>query len=226
MKGENSIMELYCLPIVNSSWTSTEEHLLQFVSVNREQNILNYHYSIDKKLSLYAALLARMELSRLTHIPNNLLSFIIKPFHKPLLRSNVNCHFNFSHTRNMILCAVATEGPIGVDVENTDSKIKIEDMDIVFHPIEWNYIQQASYNLRPLRFYKIWTQKEAYLKFLGTGFSKDPKSFNVLDCRLSSHIFSFRWNTYTFSAFMPVPFCEPKVNFVSESDVKNFFCDN
>mgnify|MGYP001624912330 CR=1 FL=1 len=59
---------IYSLSFHESSWTRYDTSLLSFVSKERRNKILNYHFDIDKKLSLYAALLTRMEICNWTGI--------------------------------------------------------------------------------------------------------------------------------------------------------------
>ena len=82
----------------------------------------------------------------------------------------------------MILCGISDTHPIGVDIERIDPSLNIETMKAVLHQTEFQYINSTySNHERTDRFYKIWTQKEAYIKYMGTGFSANAHAFNMLD---------------------------------------------
>ena len=111
------MIKLFLLPLTNCSWNHLDECLLSFVSPERKITISKYRFSMDKKLSLYSALLTRMELSKLTDIPPQNLLFHTSYLQKPSLISSSGIHFNYSHTHKCILLGVSTKLQIGVDIE-------------------------------------------------------------------------------------------------------------
>lgn len=216
-------MYIYYLPIFNNLWHSTDIQLLSFISPQRQKTVLSYKYTIDKKLSLYSALLVRMEISILSGMPNNDLLFYNEFMHKPILLSAPQYHFNISHTHNMVLCGISINNPIGVDVECTKRNEILEKLEDVFHPMEVQYIKNStSNNMYLIRFYKIWTQKEAYIKYLGTGFSEKTNTLNTLDPILSSHLLTWQQENYICSSFLPT-IERPNIKRVTESDIINYF---
>lgn len=218
-------MFIYCLPIIDSSWQDIESHLLSFVSLKRQEKVLNYHYSIDKKLSLYSALLVRMQLSILTGIPNHELLFHYNLYGKPILLSNPEYHFSISHTHHMILCAISSKGPIGIDIEAIDKELSIECMSVALHPIEIQYLNSIPSHDQHLYFYKIWTQKEAYVKFLGTGFSIEASDINTLEPKLAAHLYTWKYLNYMCSVFMSTTKNKATypIQFISEPDIQDYF---
>jgi 4'-phosphopantetheinyl transferase len=76
--------------------------------------------------------------------------------------------FNISHSGAYIVCAMAEEGKIGVDIEEIKS-IPVSDFTDQFSEKELNNILTSEDILQS--FYTIWTQKEAFLKAIGTGLS-------------------------------------------------------
>jgi phosphopantetheinyl transferase len=70
-----------------------------------------------------------------------------------------------SHSRGLVVCALAPEGRIGVDVELPVSGRAIDGIaDRYFSADERHWIGS-----RPERFHMLWVLKEAYLKALGLG---------------------------------------------------------
>ncbi|HEX7025699.1 MAG TPA: 4'-phosphopantetheinyl transferase superfamily protein [Gammaproteobacteria bacterium] len=70
--------------------------------------------------------------------------------------------FNISHSHDLIACAVAGHGNIGVDVEQV-REIQMG-LDRIMSPAEQKAVQAE-----PQRFFHFWTQKEAVIKADGTG---------------------------------------------------------
>ncbi len=68
-----------------------------------------------------------------------------------------------SHCRSMLICATHTGGEVGVDVEPCDRNLHPRLRDRICHPDE---MPELSEELSCIR---MWTVKEAVLKYLGTG---------------------------------------------------------
>lgn len=79
-------------------------------------------------------------------------------------------YFSLSHTGNIALAALSLDGEIGADVELTD-KYTDERRDKIanrfFSDAERAYYMNSDYP--QTEFFKLWTQKEALSKCLGTG---------------------------------------------------------
>ena len=71
--------------------------------------------------------------------------------------------FNVSHDGGCVV-GIAAETPVGIDVMDTSIQREIRFFHNVLTPYEREYIGDDL-----LRFYHIWTAKEAFLKMLGTG---------------------------------------------------------
>ena len=105
---------------------------------------------------------------------------------KPFLSGREDFHFNLSHADHWVVLAWGGT-PVGVDVE----KIR-PDTDIAavsrrfFHPQEQRSIREAPDMGR--RFFEIWTAKESYLKYLGTGLKTDLRSFSVMSLPPQLHL--------------------------------------
>ncbi|MED3781060.1 4'-phosphopantetheinyl transferase superfamily protein [Heyndrickxia sporothermodurans] len=97
-------------------------------------------------------------------------------FGKPYLRDYPNVHYNISHTRGIIVCAVS-DMPVGIDIE----KIKAFNKRVperFFTKSERNYIFENKDN-QDERFAEIWTMKESYVKWVGKGMAISFDSFDV-----------------------------------------------
>jgi 4'-phosphopantetheinyl transferase len=94
-------------------------------------------------------------------------------------------HFNVSHAAEFVVCAFS-EQVVGIDIE----QIKEVDLQIAkrfFCQCEYEDLLAQKMSDRLDYFYSLWTLKESYIKWLGTGMSTplDSFCFNVTDAGIS-----------------------------------------
>lgn len=216
-------MIVYFLTLLSSKWEIVDSQLIQFISPERQNKIQKYLHTSDKKLCLYAGLIARMGLSTISGIPSNNLLFSYKNNHKPIFLSDTKYDFSIAHTRDFILCCISDNGPVGADVEKIRNA-PLEIMDLMFHHDEIHYIKSAAPMQQSLNFYKIWTQKEAYTKMLGIGLANDLINCNTLHSDLSNLI-----NTWQQDNYMCCVCGENSYNCIiteiSENEIKRYFLE-
>ena len=193
------MLKICCLPITDDAMTPEDMVLLDYVSPARRERVLKYRFDKDRKLSLYAALLARKMIAEMTGADPRQLTFAEDPRHKPYVIGYPDIHFNFSHTHGMVLCAVSDEGEVGADVEEL-RPAPLQVMRKVFHPEEIQYVLGDNMTEgRSERFFEIWTKKEAYTKYLGTGLVIETDQINTLDKNLEHSFLMFRESSYQMS---------------------------
>lgn len=97
---------------------------------------------------------------------------------KPRLKDSSSFHFNISHSGNWVVIACG-ETEVGIDVEAIRIDSQKEKIARRFYtPQEQSYVFQEQSGVAE-RFFQIWTAKESYLKYLGTGLQKSLNSFCV-----------------------------------------------
>jgi 4'-phosphopantetheinyl transferase len=125
---------------------------------------------------LYAHALLRVALSR--HAPGvapESWRFSRGPLGKPAVAwpvPSTPLHFNLSHTRGVVACAISDEALVGVDVEATDhadSALRVATS--FFAPREVQALRLSPPRERADLFLRYWTLKESYLKGRGVGLS-------------------------------------------------------
>jgi 4'-phosphopantetheinyl transferase len=85
--------------------------------------------------------------------------------------------FNVSHTDGVTLLAFASNGHIGVDVEQSIDGMEVADVGReIFSSSEETELASAGPDSMAT-FFRLWTRKEALLKALGTGLIHQPKSY-------------------------------------------------
>ena len=180
---------------ISSSSGSINNDLLSLISNERQDKVKNSRFDIDRKLSLCSELLIRYQACKELNILNKEIVFLKNKNGKPFLMNYSEFQFNISHTRNAIVVAFSNN-EIGVDIES------IKPIDIVianrfFTPSEQGYI--VLHDNPDYAFYEVWTKKEAYIKYIGTGLSTPLNSFDVLDNQIKSTLQTFATETYIIS---------------------------
>ena len=102
------------------------------------------------------------------------------PQGKPYLKDRQDVHFNLTHSGPWVAIAWS-DAPVGLDVEVFREKVQCQKLARQFFcPDEQAYLQ-AEPSEELSRFFLLWTKKESYLKYLGTGLTKSLRSFSVLE---------------------------------------------
>ena len=108
--------------------------------------------------------------------------FQVNPYGKPYIESpplSYTPFFNLSHTKGMIVLAIAPEPIMGVDIEWATRQGNIVQLaEHCFSPSEIADLLKLPYSEQINRFYELWTLKEAYIKACGMGLSIPLDSFS------------------------------------------------
>ena len=137
-----------------------------------------------KRLSVAAGELTRIKIAEKIGMNKEDIRFRMGKNGKPYIE-NANIEFSISHSGNIAMCAISDE-PVGIDIEY------IRDVDISlakkhFAPDEQLYVFEKKENAK-LRFFEIWTRKEAYVKLLGKGISYFPEFSTMGNGNIETHI--------------------------------------
>lgn len=92
------------------------------------------------------------------------------PYGKPLLADGGGLAFNLSHADDLMLCAVAQDRAVGIDVERVRDDLADREIAArVLSPREAAVLAAVPDRRRTEVFFDLWTRKEAYAKGLGIG---------------------------------------------------------
>ena len=98
---------------------------------------------------------------------------------KPFLPHRPGFHFNLSHSGTWAAIAWSSS-PLGLDVQTLRPGTNMEAVARrYFAPEEQHYVFSEA-DGQAERFFEVWTGKESYVKYLGTGLNIDLTSFSVL----------------------------------------------
>ena len=98
-------------------------------------------------------------------------------FGKPFLNHMNDFSYNLSHSGKWVVIAYGSS-EVGIDIEKILTG-REDIADIYFTEHEKRFINAATGKERNKRFTQIWTLKESYIKYLGTGLSSSLNSFSV-----------------------------------------------
>ncbi|MBN2427718.1 MAG: 4'-phosphopantetheinyl transferase superfamily protein, partial [Deltaproteobacteria bacterium] len=89
--------------------------------------------------------------------------------------------FNFSHSRDVAILALVRGEEVGIDVEYALKPMPdlYDVLQVVCRPAEVRTFQTLPKAWHQQAFFKLWTIKEAYLKALGTGLSREPDTVHL-----------------------------------------------
>lgn len=148
----------------------------------------------DRLRSVAGDALARSILSRELKCAPQDLTFVYTENGKPRLKDDP-LWFSLSHSEDLAVCAIS-KNPIGVDIEQIrDISPRLarkyftpEEREYLFGHVpkdqDWEEVMTPSVKMR---FFEIWTAKEAYLKCLGKDLSL-LRSFNTLQMQFERHL--------------------------------------
>lgn len=147
---------------------------ISLVSPGRAKKISSYRFNKDKRLSCGAYLLLRklLEENNITH-PH----FKTHEYGKMYITNYPNIHFNLSHSRDYVACAVS-DTPIGVDIEYADPLIDLSIARHYFYNSEYEKIIGSENPSN--EFFNYWVLKESYMKYTGLGFNLELDAFEIV----------------------------------------------
>lgn len=158
-------------------------------------------YSIDNNQSniKIVSSLARSILKKLIvqkfGVRSTDVEFSRNEYGKPYLIGYPNFYFNISHTDDVVVIVTA-DTEIGIDIEKIrEYNPKI--MKRFFTADEQLYIDNSINKNKA--FFEIWTKKEAYIKYIGKGFSIPLNSFCTISNDFSCRIKTTLINDYVIS---------------------------
>lgn len=98
---------------------------------------------------------------------------------KPFLKEYPSLHFNGSHSGDYLVCALS-KNPVGVDVQRVDRTKRIMPLAQRFMTLgEVRGLERLEDERRTQAFYRLWAQKESYMKYRGLGFALPLNAFEI-----------------------------------------------
>ena len=145
----------------------------QLLSEDERKKRDRFRLPKDRELCVLARALVRTVLSRYADVNAGAWRFVTNEHGRPEVdepMSERSLKFNLSHTKGLIVCAVARDREVGVDVEDQERRGKLlEIAERFFSPSEVTALRRLPKSEQLDRFFFYWTLKEAYIKARGKG---------------------------------------------------------
>lgn len=169
---ENSSVSLWLFDL--RPWMDDWRSFLPLLSPQRRARVLSCYREEDSVRLAGAGVLLRHALVT-AGVSVSEQIFETNAWGKPYLASGA-LEFSLSHAGFYAACAVG-KGALGVDVEAPRFSMTLAEH--CFHSEELSYLKLLCRTERPDAWLRIWTAKEAYIKYLGRGLSVPLSSFRV-----------------------------------------------
>ena len=154
---------------------SDEEFADRFsmMSEERKDRCRRMRQPEDQKRCIAADSLIRTAVSEVLNISPKAVVYSVADSGKPYIKENP-FYFSVSHSEDMVVCC-CSPAPIGVDIEKHRS-VLVSAQERICTEEEWDYLNAAgTEEERNLRFFTLWTRKEAIFKLDGILPRKDKE---------------------------------------------------
>lgn len=166
---------------------TNDEFIRYYLLMNNEKQkkVAAYKNIADKKRTIAGEVLARKMISSFCNVFPEDVFFELGLHGKPYVK-NLDVEFNISHSDEMVVCAIS-DNSVGIDIEKV-RPISVNILRRVCTDVDLKYIFGDTVTINNIpdnfndkqlcRFYEVWTAKEAYFKYIGTGI-KNLKSISM-----------------------------------------------
>ena len=152
-------------------WDFDLELSLREISEQRREQALRFKHEQGRRLCVLAYLLLKQGLREEYGIMDNPV-FEYNEHGKPSIVGHPEIFFNLSHCKEAVACAISDQ-PVGIDVESVRSYKER----LARYTMNDEEVRDIETSEQPdTTFIRLWTMKEATMKLVGTGISKDMKS--------------------------------------------------
>ncbi len=163
-----------------SYYEDNYDYLLKNIYPSRREKVNTFKNRKAALTSLASGIFFQELVEKEAGICGKKINMVFNQHGKPYIEGASDFCFNISHSGDMIFIGYGN-AEIGVDVE--EIRINKQDESIAeryFSLDEKEYIFSNTEEYKKERFFRIWTGKEAYLKYMGMGISIPLNSFSVL----------------------------------------------
>lgn len=152
-----------------------------FLTDDEKARAARFHFSRDANHWSACRSALRQILSHEIGVKPEDVTLIFSEFGKPSLAPPFDSiHFNLSHSQDLAIVALSSDGPVGVDLESIARASELLGCEDSFcHPEETRSLPTDP-DARACQLLRIWTSKEALLKALGTGLSHPPEDVQIV----------------------------------------------
>lgn len=162
------------------------EVLLHQLPKWRRERALRYKYPQGRKECAVSYLLLQEMLAEQGICDTE--PFTVSEHGKPYLSKHPDVFFNISHCKHAVACCVSTDAEVGVDIECRNRYVESLARHVLSES-EMQFILEAEDT--DLEFTRLWTQKEALFKLVGSGLTDDIRTIleQSIDVEIKTMVF-------------------------------------
>lgn len=176
---KTQMTDVFLVRIDHRSHADDVRRLAPHVSAARREKAAKFRFVEDYNRSIVAELLVRYVACTQYEAARADTDWGASPTGKPCLPSLPALRFNLTHSGDYAACAF-DDDEIGIDLERVASIDYAGIAERYFAASERSYLARSSGEDEALgRFYRLWTQKESFLKAVGTGLRRPLDSFAI-----------------------------------------------
>lgn len=172
-----NVMEVYKFNINELKNSDIEKEMLEVIDYKRRETLGRIKNRKVYLHSLVGEWMIRQKTTEKTGLDSKRLVIERNEYGKPYFLNFPEIHFNISHSGNWVL-GILSNRKCGIDVE----QMKETHMDIArrfFANDEYQMLLQEKGEKQRRLFYELWTLKESYVKYEGTGMTLPFHQFCV-----------------------------------------------
>ncbi len=173
---QHNIMDIYLIRTNDLTFDNLAPYL-DCVTPLRREVIERRACDSAKVNSLISELLVLSEISRRTGIAQDRIKFRKGMHGKPYIKNKDGAwlEFSLSHTNGAVIAAFSEDGEIGIDIERPDRRVS----DVLYNRVLCE--EERFHVTSGTDFLLAWVKKEAFLKRLGVGITRDLRGVNSLE---------------------------------------------
>lgn len=174
---------VYIADISNYSKDEADKYR-EWLSHERKERLDRFRRQEDYMRSLIGDVMVRSLFGIITGRPPYEAEILYGRHKKPYFSGGKPFFFNISHSGRYVVCAVS-ESPCGVDIEEIASADRLL-VESVCSDNEKKYLLSFTDGDYDREFFRLWTLKESYVKYVGEGLYMELKSVSFADdsCKL------------------------------------------
>lgn len=176
---------------------------------DEKQRADRFYFPIHQRRFTIARAVLRLILASYLGSNPTELRFSYNNYGKPQLINNHQLEFNLSHSRDLALLAIGQKTAMGIDLEYFSARPYQGIAETMFSSSEYQALSAQPDFLKPLSFFNIWAQKEAFIKACGLGLSYPTQQFDVpvLPEQPTIIIDNMHQQSWRIASFMPQAAC-------------------
>jgi 4'-phosphopantetheinyl transferase len=152
----------------------------QILAADELERAAKFHFQKDRDHFITARALLRIILASYLRREPEQLRFSFNEYGKPAVADSETVRFNLSHSRDMVIYAVARNRELGLDLEYVRKDFDTAQIARQFFSRrEVEALRALPPGLQAEGFFRCWTRKEAYIKARGQGLSLPLDQFDV-----------------------------------------------